>query len=498
VLSDAGATVCLVQGSHTAGGAVPEVAIDELPFDQPSAAVDAGPAPDDLAYVIYTSGSTGTPKGVEVPHSALAAYVEAATEQFSVTAETNFALFTSLAFDLSNTALFVSTSAGGTLVLVPGEPSHLTFRDMLASSGADTLSLTPSHLDLICGLGLRSDNVRALVVIGEQLRRSVAARAQEAFGPKCRIFNMYGPTEVTVGCTMRPFDPDEDGAAAVPIGVPMANCTVHLLDGQRRFVPVGEVGEMYLGGAQVARGYRGRPDLTRERFVRLADGSRVYRSGDLARVLPSGELEFIGRADDQVKIMGHRIEPAEITHVIETHPDVERALVVAAKRPGGDTMLCAYVVGGDALTPAELNRYLDERLPRYLVPSRIQKLDEFPQTPNGKIDTAALPDPFARDPGRAPAGSRRLNESQDAIAAIWARLLDTDADQMDSDTDFYMLGGNSALLLAMLSDVSRDVVGADGEQIFVAELGSIIREPTLQRLDELTRRARQMRADASV
>ncbi|MEV0135444.1 non-ribosomal peptide synthetase [Dactylosporangium sp. NPDC050688] len=493
LLTDAGARVCLVQGAYAgrsvAGPGCTVVRLDEVPAaGAPPVGVE--PAPGDLAYVIYTSGSTGRPKGVEIEHAALANYVDWTTARFGCGPGTAFAVFTSLAFDLSNTALFTPMLAGGTLVLVPDEPNHLTLRHLLEHSGADTLSLTPSHLDLIGQLDVRPAGFKVLVVVGEQLRSAVAARARSMFGPECRVLNMYGPTEATVGLTLHECAEADDAGPVVPIGVPMDNCTVHLLDPQRRFVAAGETGEMYLGGAQLARGYRNRPDLTRERFVHLADGSRVYRTGDLARVRFDGELEFIGRADDQVKVNGYRIEPAEIAQVLQGHPAVRTAVVVARTRPGAEhKQLYGYVVLEPGARAADWDAFLGEHLPRYMVPTATTVIDAVPYNANGKVDTAALPDPYAAQAVPA-APAAPGDEVRLAVARVWAATLGLDATRLDEAADFHHLGGNSVQLLAMLAGVCRDVVGAGAERAFMAELGRIIREPTLARVSDIARQAR--------
>nr|AZF85929.1 non-ribosomal peptide synthase [Catenulispora sp.] len=518
ILADAGATVCMTQDSYSSRPVRPEdgrtVVLEELPFDREQKPVGTDPGPEDLAYVIYTSGSTGKPKGVQIEHRAIACYAEAAVRSFGLDAETRFALITPLSFDLSNTALFAPTTVGGAVVLEPGEPDHLTLRRVLEQSGADTLSLTPTHLDLVNRLGLKPAGFRSVVVVGEQLRRSVAVRAQEVFGPECVIHNMYGPTEATVGLTAHRFDAGTDGAAAVPIGGPMDGSRIHLLDAQRRFVPAGEVGEMYLGGLQVARGYLGRRDLTRERFVLMADGTRAYRSGDLARTLPGGGLEFVGRADDQVKVLGHRIEPAEIAQCLEEHPAVRAAVVVARTRPGGDDKrLYGYVVLAPDADQAgagadDFARHLGERLPPYMIPSATTVVEEIPYDANGKVDVKALPDPLAGAGAAAPpsgeagtatgtatgsdtatATAAELDDVERAVAGIWAATLGVDGARIDGRTDFLLLGGNSVQMLSMLADVCRDVVGPEREQAFMACLGQIIREPTVERVSELARKA---------
>jgi len=502
LLADAGATTCLASRRHAArvDGAV---VLEDLPHSgQP---VDES-RPDDLAYVIYTSGSTGQPKGVQIEHRSLANYVTWATQLYRVDARTRFALFTSLAFDLTGTALFLPILAGGSIALVPDEVSPATLRHVLQGCGANTLKLTPAHLDLIGALDLTAigperpgagvtgperpgagitgperpgagvTGFRTVVVGGEQLTTAVATRAQQAFGPGCRIVNEYGPTEATIGCIVHVFRPGF-GGAAVPIGLPVDNTQAFMLDADRRTVAPGEPGELYLAGAQLARGYLGRPELDRERFVHLADGTRAYRTGDLARLLPSGVLEYLGRADDQLKIRGHRVEPGEVEAALLAHPAVARAAVVGRRRPGSrDTVLCAYVVAG--CDEDELRRHLAARLPRYLVPSYLRCVDALPHTVNGKVDVRALPDLSAGVPGAA----ADLDPTEAAVAEIWSRILAVPVGQVEKDADFHQLGGDSLSMIEMIVAVGHTVVGPVGEDAFHAELATLVGEPTLARV----------------
>jgi acyl-coenzyme A synthetase/AMP-(fatty) acid ligase len=312
------------------------------------------------------------------------------------------------------------------------------------------------------------------------------------FGPDCRIINLYGPTEATIEFTLHVFDAERDLGASVPIGVPGDNCTVALLDSSHRIVADGEPGEMYLGGVQLTRGYRGRPDLDREKFRYLADGNRVYRSGDIARRMPDGELEFIGRIDDQVKVLGNRIEPAEIAQCLERHPGILSAAVIVRTRPGSgqDTKaLCAYVVlrPGEEIEDGALEAFLAERLPRYMMPAAIVVVEKIPHNVNGKVDSNALPDPFtARDTEvREPVQRDAIGN---AVAGIWARTLQLERDGFDEQADFHELGGNSLLLLTIVAGICKEIVGPKREPAFMAELGPIVHETTLENLTVLTRK----------
>ncbi len=507
LLADAGSGFCLLERPHDQRECLPEgcrpLLLDELALDgaAPAGFQDAAVDPADPVYVIYTSGSTGRPKGVQIEHRSLANYVHWATRAFEVDADTRLPLITSPSFDVSGTSVFLPLLAGGEVILLREEPNHLSLRDLLQQSGANTLNLTPSHLDLIGRLDLTPTGYRTVVVIGEQLRVEVAARAQQMFGPDCRIINEYGPTEATIGCSAHTFDPQRDAGAVVPIGRPADNTTAHLLDEHLRFVAPGEIGELYLGGAQLARGYLGRPELNRERFVHLADGTRVYRTGDLVRLLPSGELECVGRIDDQVKVRGHRVEPAEVAQALEAHPAVDRAVVIARARPGRTAKaLYGYVLADPAVGGEELITHLAARLPSYLVPAAVFVLAELPYTVSGKIDTRALPDPFAADPqgpddgSAADAGTQAaapVDAVEEAVALIWARALGVPRSRLDGSADFHRLGGDSMTLLSMLAGVCREVLTApDQEKAFMGQLAWLLRDPTLTRVAHLARRAR--------
>ncbi|GAB1640731.1 amino acid adenylation domain-containing protein [Krasilnikovia sp. MM14-A1259] len=478
VLRDAGAPLCLLGRRHAGRIGIEHLILEDLPTGgAPPAGDDA--APDDLAYVIYTSGSTGRPKGVQIEHHSLVNYITWAAELYRVDARTRFALFTSLAFDLTGTAILLPLLAGGSVALVPGELTHESLRDMLAHSGATALKLTPAHLDLIGRLGLVPRGITTLVVGGEQLRGPVAAAAQRTFGPDCRIVNEYGPTEATIGCVVHVFDPTRDTGTAVPIGRPVANTSVFLLNGDGRHVAPGETGEIHLAGTQLARGYRGRPDLDHHRFVRLADGTRVYRTGDLARIR-DGVLEYLGRTDEQLKIHGHRIEPAEIEAALEAYPGVERAVVTGrAPRAGADPVLCAYVIG-EVVSEQDVRDHLARRLPRYMVPAAVVVVAELPQTTNGKIDVRALPDPFTRrgiaPAQRTPAGGRTGREKiEEQVCRIWARILRLDPAMIGPDSDFHMLGGDSLSMIEMLAVLAAELPDPSTRDTLA---GAVIRNPT--------------------
>jgi amino acid adenylation domain-containing protein len=493
LLTDARAPACLLGPPDDQRDLLPPgcqaIALDALPPAPPAPWPGTAIDPGDLACVIYTSGSTGAPKGVEIEHRSLVNYVRWATREAGLDATDKMPLIPSISFDVAGCAIYLPLLTGGTVLPVP-EVNAATLREVIEDRGATAMAITPSHLDLINHAGIRHSAMRVIMTAGELLRRTTALRARDIFGPQCAILNQLGPTETTIVNTSHRFDPGTDTDPGVPFGRPMDNNTVYLLDARGRFVPPGDPGELYIGGTQVARGYLGRPDLTRQRFTRLADGTRIYRTGDIARLLPTGDLAFIARTDDQVKIAGHRIEPAEIAQALEDHPHVRQAAVIPRTRPGRhDKELCAYLVTTTGTTPSDIRDHLAARLPRYMTPAAILTVPDIPRTPNGKTDTRQLPDPFTRTPGSdAPAPDRDPDDITTAIAAIWAQTLHIDPHRIDEHADFRELGGNSLLLLTMIDQVSR-TVAADAHAEFMAELRVIIRKPTLAQIRDLASQA---------
>ncbi|HSS48185.1 MAG TPA: amino acid adenylation domain-containing protein, partial [Thermoanaerobaculia bacterium] len=345
-------------------------------------------AAGDLAYVIYTSGSTGRPKGVVISHLALENFLRSMAVEPGLSASDVLLAVTSLSFDIAALELFLPLMVGARLELVPSEVSAEGPRLLgrLRDSGATVVQATPSTWRLLLEAGLAAPSgLRLALVGGEALSADLAARLAPL---AVQAWNVYGPTETTVWSTSYRF---AGGESRVPIGRPLANTVVRVLDAGLRPVPVGIAGELYLGGLGVAVGYLNRPDLTAERFLpdpcAAEPGERLYRTGDLSRFLADGRLEFLGRADHQVKVRGFRIEPGEIESVLGLHPSVERVAVVVWQERG-DQRLVAYLVAGpgDSPTPSALREWLRSRLPEYMVPAHFILLTALPLTPNGKLD----------------------------------------------------------------------------------------------------------------
>jgi amino acid adenylation domain-containing protein len=501
LLTDATAPACLIEPPATGRDFLPPgchgIPLDAIPDGQPhhSAPDSSDSQPDDLACIIYTSGSTGTPKGVQLEHRSLVNCVRSVIREASIEAGIRMPLVASMGFDMAGMAVFLPLLTGGT-VLPVREVNAVTLREVIEDQGATTMSITPSHLDLINAAGITRSTMRVVMTAGELLRRSTALRAREVLGPQCRILCQWGPTETTIVNTSHEFDPDTDTSPGVPFGRPFDNNTIYLLDEHGRPVPPGDPGEAWVAGVQVARGYLGQPGLTRQRFIRLPDGQRAYRTGDLARLLPTGDLAFISRIDDQVKIAGHRIEPAEITQALEDHPAVRHAAVIPRTRPGReDKELCGYVAGDPGISGDELKEFLAARLPRYMIPAAILVVPDIPRNANGKTDVRQLPDPFTAFTAGAGSGGSNgtgpvdADEVTAAVAGIWARTLRVDPALINEDANFHTLGGNSLLLLSMVNEVSRSVAEISAEE-FLAQLGEIIRQPTLRRVSDLAKQAR--------
>ncbi|NES13766.1 MULTISPECIES: amino acid adenylation domain-containing protein [Micromonospora] len=367
---------------------------------RPDTPVDVSVRPSDLAYVIFTSGSTGRPKGVMVEHAGLVNYLLWTVDAYAAHGPGGAPVFSSISFDLGIPNIFTP--------LITGEPVHLLPEPLdTADLGAHLLTgapysfikMTPGHLDLLTWQ-LTAEQARGLagivIAAGDSFTRALAARWLELAGRHgTKVATEYGPTEITIGNSGQRIS-EPPATELVPLGAPIVNTTMYVLTERLDPVPVGVPGEVYIGGLGVARGYLGRPDLTAERFLRDPygpPGSRLYRSGDLARWLPDGTLEFLGRIDNQVKIRGYRVELGEIQARLTAHPHVRDAVVIAREPSPGEKRLVAYLVlaAGQPLDPAALRAHLTADLPDYMIPAAFVAIDHIPLTTNGKVDARALP-----------------------------------------------------------------------------------------------------------
>ena len=424
---------------------------------QPTHLPHARAQASDLAYVIYTSGSTGNPKGVLVDHRAVVRLVRD-TNYCTFGRDEVFIHLAPLAFDASTFEIWGPLLNGGSLVVLP--PFPLT-PDALASTlawhGVTTLWLTAGLFNLVAEQRVDAfKNLRQLVAGGDILSPTHVSRALDVMDHGVFV-NGYGPTENTTFSTTYCMKKGYQIGATVPIGVAIAHSTVHVLDEQLREVPPGTPGELYVGGDGVARGYLNNPEFTREKFVpdpfTTDPAARLYRTGDRIYARADGVLEFIGRVDNQLKIMGHRIEPGEIEAVLGQHQSVGQVAVVARTLPRGDKQLAAYVVPAQPgkFSAAELKTFLSERLPPHMVPARIVAVDQFPLNHNGKVDRsllAAMDQPAAQE---STTGSS-ATEMEQKIASLWSRILGC---RVGLDDNFFDAGGNSLLLLEVNAELSK-------------------------------------------
>jgi amino acid adenylation domain-containing protein len=410
------------------------------------------PIPQSLAYVMYTSGSSGKPKGVAIEHRQIANYVTAIVERLELVPEMSFALVSTLAADLGHTVLFPALATGGSLHLIDewvARDGNL-MRDYILTHRIHCIKMTASHLRLWMSSGLFSLPTRKLVLGGEALGKQWVDQVRN-LAQQCEIWNHYGPTETTVGVTAGRVRYTQ--RLAVPLGSPLANTQLYVLDQAGALCGIGVPGELYIGGAGVARGYINRPGHTAERFVPDAlsgvSGARLYRSGDLARWSDDGELEFLGRKDHQVKVRGYRIELAEIETVMMRQAGVNQCVLSVRETREGSQMLVAYVTG-DA-PEDQLRKDLSTELPAYMVPGRIVKVDQIPLTANGKLDRKALEQLSELQQEREERFLAPRSEIEELLCGIWADLLDRE--RVGIRENFFDLGGHSLIATQVVSRI---------------------------------------------
>ncbi|AVH60769.1 MULTISPECIES: non-ribosomal peptide synthetase [Streptomyces] len=423
-------------------------------------------APDHPAYVIYTSGSTGQPKGVVNTHRNVVRLFDATRKWFGFGPDDVWTLFHSYAFDFSVWELWGALLHGGRLVVVPYEVSRTpgAFLDLLADEGVTVLNQTPSAFYQLAQADADAEadasrparrlGLRTVVFGGEALQPSRLADWYERHPDDVpMLVNMYGITETTVHVTYQPLNRYRATAAAASvIGLGIPDLRTYVLDGGLQLVVPGVVGELYVAGGGVARGYLGRPGLTAERFVAdpyaAQPGARMYRTGDLVRQNPDGELEFVGRADHQVKIRGFRIEPGEIEARLTDHPCVAEATVVVRQEQSGDGRLVAYVVARDVLRAEDVREFARDRLPEYMVPAAVVLLDRMPLTANGKLDKAVLPEP---DFSVSAAGREARTPQEQIVCDLFAQVLGLP--RVGVDDHFFELGGHSLLATRLIARI---------------------------------------------
>jgi amino acid adenylation domain-containing protein len=494
--SDAGTTVLLTQERLV--GAQPDLDVHLVCLDSDwtniareslDTAVGDGVTAANLAYVIYTSGSTGKPKGAMNTHRGVCNRLLWMQEAYQLTAVDRVLQKTPFSFDVSVWEFFWPLLTGACLVMArpEGHKDSAYLIETIVAQGITTMHFVPSMLRVFLqGEGLDACNsLKRVVCSGEALSTDLQARFFACLNAE--LHNLYGPTEAAVDVTFWPCERESE-RRVVPIGRPIANIQVYLLDAYLEPVPIGVPGELHIGGVGLARGYHNRPGLTATKFVpnpfSAEPGDRLYKTGDLARYLADGNVEFLGRTDHQVKVRGFRIELGEIEAALTRHPAVRETAVLAREDRPGDKRLVAYLVptNGREPTVSEIRRFLREGLPEYMVPAIFVMLDTLPLTPNGKIDRRALPLPERVRPTVEQDFVPPRTQVEEILVRIWAEILDIE--QVGVHDNFFEVGGDSLLIMPMIARAEQEGLHLAPQQVFqhqtISELAAVEAKASVQ------------------
>jgi amino acid adenylation domain-containing protein len=464
VMEDVRAQVLLTQ--ETLRSSMPELGIAVVCVDSDWEAIarhgettpQANANAENLAYVIYTSGSTGRPKGVMVEHGGLTNVIKWTMETVELSSSDRCLLKTPITFDASGRELFATLLAGGTLIIAEpgGHRDSRYLADTIRGERVSILHCVPSLLRPLVEEPAFAESLalRAVMCGGEALAPQIVTRFHSR--SKAKLYNVYGPTETIIDSTYWPCE-EGNSTSAIPIGRPIPNAQVYILDDLLRLLPIGVAGNLYIGGVGLARGYVGRPDLTGEKFIPdpfgSEPGARLYNTGDITRYRPDGNIEFLGRCDHQVKVRGFRIELGEIEGTLVQHPLVREAIVQAQEVRSGEKRLVAYVVAEreSRPSPSEIRGFLEDKLPVYMVPAVFVLLDAFPLTANGKVNRRALPTPDDRRPELAEAFVACRTPTEELLAEIWIQVLGIE--RVGVHDNFFQLGGHSLLATQVVSRI---------------------------------------------
>jgi aspartate racemase len=495
ILRDSRAPVVITQSRLRA--TVGETAADVIDLDAIAAELagenaenlQAQTDPANLAYLIYTSGSTGMPRGVQLTHGGLVNHGVASIELYGLTAAERMLQFASISFDIAIEEILPTWFAGG-CVIPRGDQVPLTASGFLHWIGEHQISAldlpTAYWHELVHELADSEQSLpaslRLVIVGGEKASSSAYSAWLKAGGARVRWVNTYGPTEASVIASSYEPDPKKPFPDNLPIGKPIANVRLYVLDSNLQPVPDGKAGELHIGGAGLARGYLNHPDLTAAKFIRdpfASDaGARLYKTGDMVRRLPDGNLEFVGRIDFQVKIRGFRVELGEIEAVLEKHPGVAQAVVIA-REAGSGKQLAAYVIAATGgVSAGELREYLKKQLPDYMVPADFVFVESFPLTPNGKVDRRALPDPKPSGQDSVAGFVAPRDEFEAKMARLWAQVLGKES--VGVRDNFFELGGHSLLALRLTGRIEKEF----GRKL---TLTALIQAPTVEEIVRLVR-----------
>jgi surfactin family lipopeptide synthetase A len=437
-------------------------------------------SPENRAYVIYTSGSTGKPKGVEIPHRAVVNFLTTMADRPGMTARDRLLAVTTLSFDIAGLEIYLPLTQGASLEILSREVASdgNQLLPKLKSSGATVMQATPATWRMLLEAGWKGDPRLKILIGGEAVSQKLASQLLERSGS---VWNVYGPTETTIWSTTSKLEP---GLTAVTIGRPIGNTEIFILDKQLQPVPVGVAGELHIGGDGLARGYLKRPELTAEKFIvhplNPDPKARLYKTGDLVRYLPSGNIEFLGRIDHQVKIRGFRIELGEIEAVLRLHPGINEAVVVVREDVPGEKRVVAYFVAinGAAPTTAELRSFLKEKLPEYMLPSVFVALKRMPLTPNGKVDRRALPTPDQADFASKETFAAPKDVVESQLVQLWEAVLGVRP--IGVRDNYFELGGHSLVAVRLMKRIEETF----GRTLPIATL---LQAPTIEQLATILR-----------
>jgi amino acid adenylation domain-containing protein len=425
--------------------------------------------PTDLAYIIFTSGSTGNPKGVMTPHRSLVNYICWAAGYYLKGRPLAFPLYTAISFDLTVTSLFTPLVTGNTILIYSGDHKEFLIEKIIDDNKAGIVKLTPTHLKLIRDKKINNSTIMCFIVGGEELETRLVLDIHRNFGAHVEIINEYGPTEATVGCMIYTYHPYKDKDTTVPIGLPIHNTRIYILDENLTPVPFGVAGEIVVAGDGTAAGYIRQEELSAEKFPTdpFVQGTRMYRTGDLGKRMRDGNIQFLGRIDKQVKIRGFRIELEEIERQLQEHPHIKEAVVTAGKNSSGDNELTAYTVAEIELNLTEVKEYLSRRIPYYMVPAYIVPMDKIPITSNGKVDTRGLPDVNSLEL-REMVGSKYApptTEFQEKLAELWRQILEVE--RVGINDNFFDLGGDSLKVIRLVRQLNEADVDITVDKVFL-------------------------------
>ncbi len=415
--------------------------------------------PNDNAYVMYTSGTTGYPKAAVISHKGLSNYIIWAKEFYIGNEEFAFPLFTSISFDLTLTSIFVPLISGNTIHVYYGSDPALVLKEMIEDNKIDIIKLTPTHIKILNNIHFDLDasknttKIKKVIVGGEQINAHDIITLYNNYSNVIEIFNEYGPTETVVGSTVSKLEPKTIAKENISIGGPINNTQIFILDSNQKMLPIGAIGEVYIGGGGVSKGYLNNVMLTSEKFVvdPFKNNQHIYKTGDLARWLPDGRIEFLGRIDSQVKIRGYRIELNEIEKQLLLRHDIKEA-VVTLNGDNENKVIVAYYIADKEIDSLDLKSFLAKKLPEYMLPLYFVPLDHVPVSKNGKINKKALPDPGFKSLKRFIGPSTKIEEE---IQLIWSEILEIDKNQISVDENFTNLGGHSLKATVLVNRINR-------------------------------------------